>query len=150
MLREVDKNDRQCVKALLDMDSRMKRNSLVRQVKAANKEEITISKVHNLCKKMEQQYIQEVKNIYKEKIVKLEEELEERTHAIQSFIRNQDNVLQKELAVRKRKTKLQKAACKQNSRDLLHNPKKRDSRVQHVAEHMRKTSRRRSQSKRRL
>lgn len=151
----MEKSDRRSVKSLLDIDARMKRNSLIEQVKAASKEEITIAKVHKLCMKMEQQYIQEVQGIFKEKIVKLEAELAERTEAIQKFIRDQDALLQKELSSRKVKTKKQKIASKMRSSEILDQRQERMSNLQKVIHRIgnkpsqRKRSRRR-RSKRRF
>lgn len=149
LLRDMEKSDRKSVKSLLDMDARMKRNSLIQQVKAASKEEITIAKVHKLCKKMEQQYIQEVRDIFKEKIIKLEAELEERTQAIQKFIGEQDTLLQKELESRKRKTKKQKAASRQRSSEIRDNRKEGMSNLQHVIHQIGNRSSRRKRLRKR-
>lgn len=149
LLRHVEKSDRKSVKSLLDIDARMKRNSLIQQVKAASKEEITIAKVHKLCKKMEQQYIQEVQDIFKEKIVKLEAELAERTEAIQRFIRDQDALLQKELASRKIKTRKQKIASKLRSSEILDQRQERMSNLQKVIHRIGNKSSQRKRSRKR-
>jgi len=149
LLRDVEKSDRKSVKSLLDIDSRMKRNSLIQQVKAASKEEITIAKVHKLCKKMEQQYIQEVQEIFKEKIVKLEAELAERTQAIQKYIRDQDTFLQKELASRKRKTKKQKLASQQRSSEIQDHRLEGMSNLQQVIHRIGKKSSKRKRLRKR-
>jgi len=145
----VEKSDRKSVKSLLDIDARMKRSSLIQQVKAASKEEITIAKVHKLCKKMEQQYIQEVQDIFKEKIVKLESELAERTEAIQRFIRDQDALLQKELASRKIKTRKQKIASKMRSSEILDQRQERMSNLQKVIHRIGNRSSQRKRSRKR-
>lgn len=140
LLRDIEKTDRQSMRSLIDMDAGMKRDLLSQQLKAANKEEIAIAKVHKLSRKMEQQYLQDLRNIYKDKIAKLELELQTRTQSIQNYFRDQYRLLQDELQTQKKNSKIQKAASKQmNSqikKEIKASRKKRIKNLQAIIQQM--------------
>lgn len=140
LLRDIEKTDRQSMRSLIDMDVGMKRDLLSQQLKAANKEEIAIAKVHKLSRKMEQQYLQDLRNIYKDKIAKLELELNTRTESIQNYFRDQYLLLQDELQTQQRNTKIQKAASKkmnsQIKREIKDSRKKRIKNLREIIQQM--------------
>jgi len=140
LLRDIEKTDRESMRSLIDMDAGMKRDLLSQQLKAANKEEIAIAKVHKLSRKMEQQYLQDLRNIYKDKIAKLELELQTRTQSIQNYFRDQYLLLQDELRTQKKNSKIQKAASKkmnsQIKKEIKESRKKRINNLQAIIQQM--------------